>query len=95
MNIPTVGDTQAAYWRGNLSRAEAQNSFDQFASTLMGMQQQLIKLEFVLSFIVQKLGITPEEVQAYADAKAKEFIAAQQAAQGAQPPADQPSVTLN
>ena len=75
-----VDNAAAQYWESPVTRAESQKVFDEYAQMLVKLQEQILKHEFVMSFLVEKFGVTPADVQAYADAKAKAFIENQKAA---------------
>jgi len=87
-------DAAAKYWEGNITRAESQAVFDEFAATLVKMQEQLLKHEFLTGFMMAKLGVQPAEVQAWMNAKAEEFRA-QQASAAQAPPVPPVDITAN
>ncbi len=91
--MATVDDAQAAYWNAPITRADAQNVFDEYAGVLVKMQEQVLKHEFLTGFLMAKFNVTPEEVQTWMNAKAAEFKAQQDAAAAQAPPA--PDITLN
>ena len=66
---------QANYWQGALTRAEAQKVFDEFAQGITNMAQEQIQMKAVISCIMQKFNITPEEVSAWVTAQVSKMKA--------------------
>lgn len=99
-------DVQAEYWQGLITRREIQPVLDQISgvvreliSSVHGTETQeglitvIAKLDATLAFVMDRMGVTPGEFQAYLVDKTKEFITAQEAARAtAEAPA--PMVTL-
>lgn len=72
-----VDDAQAQYWMGVVTRKEIQPVFDQYGQVLTAQGQALVKLDICLGFVMEKLGLKPEDVTAWAEAKAKQAEAPQ------------------
>jgi hypothetical protein len=89
-----VDSFQAAYWSGNVTRTEVQGVFDELAQAAIATQQQIIKHEFALSYLLEKLGITPDELTSWMEAKAAELKAKAQTTP-AEIPVEEPKVLLN
>ena len=62
MNIPTIGDAQASYWMGALTRAEAQKVFDEQAALILPLQQRVVKQELMIAFLMIKNDVTAEDI---------------------------------
>ncbi len=56
-----VDQTQAEYWAGGITRAEAQKIFDEYGATIMLMKQAMLGADMSIAYLFHKLGITPEE----------------------------------
>lgn len=67
MIYSSTGDTQAAYWNSPLSRKEAQDVFDQYGSALTGLSTATLRLDAAVAFLMERLGVTPEEFQAWVE----------------------------
>ncbi len=68
-------EVQAAYWQGPVSRLEVQKIFDEYTAGIVEMRTRLLNLDFAVGALAEKLGITPEDVNAYATRKMAEFEA--------------------
>ena len=66
---------QAQYWMGSISRRECQSVFDEFAQGITNMAQEQIQMKTVISCIMQKFSITPEEVSAWVTAQVSKMKA--------------------
>jgi hypothetical protein len=71
-----TGDAQAAYWQGSLTRAEAQkvndeyaDGFENIAKELARLQAMIHNLDFGVQCLAEKLGVTREDIRAFATAK--------------------------
>lgn len=62
---------QAKYWNGFVTRTEAQKVFDETAQVVNAQAVALQKMDAVISFIAEKLGITAADIQAWITAKAE------------------------
>jgi uncharacterized HAD superfamily protein len=71
--VITPANVTAAYWNNPISRKEAQSVFDQFANAINGLGQTSFTFDITLSFLMERLGIKPEEVQQWAEKKAEEL----------------------
>jgi hypothetical protein len=74
-----VDATQHAYWHSPVSRLEVQQALDDYTRALMEVKQQLIKLDFVASFLLERLGAKPAEIEEFMQKKVAEMQAQQQA----------------
>jgi hypothetical protein len=72
-------DMQAIYWNAPIKRLEAQKIFDEFAAAIQAQAQGLIKLDLIISYLMDRFSIKPEEVTAWVEEKKAE-VEAQQAA---------------
>jgi energy-converting hydrogenase A subunit M len=85
-------DAGAAYWNGPITRKEVQEVLDVHANIIQALlrdvhgstetgQDGLIaiiaKLDMTLAFVMDRLGVSPEEFQKYINAKMEEFLAIQ------------------
>jgi uncharacterized membrane-anchored protein YhcB (DUF1043 family) len=68
--------TNSVFWDGYPTRQEVQNAFNEHAEFMTNLRTSLAQLDVVVSFIVEKLGITHEDVQAFLERKAQELAAA-------------------
>jgi len=76
---------QAAYWQGPLRRNEAQKIFDEYGAAIQSQAQGLIHLDLIISYLMDKFEIKPEEVTEWIQKKQKEVaekVAAKQTAEG-------------
>ena len=87
-------DRTAKYWEGPISRKEIQPIFDQYTEALNGLAETVAKLNVTISYLADKLGVTPEDFSAYLTAKQAEFQALQEAAKQAQTPVAQISAPI-
>ena len=74
---------QANYWSGALSRAEGQKVFEEFGGAITDLRQfaqnvivKIGQLELTAGFLMEKVGATPEEFQAFVAQKVEEIKAA-------------------
>lgn len=74
MGVDTV---QAQYWNGPLTRAESQKVFDEYAQALTYQSQELMKLKAIISYIMEKFGVTSEEIEAWVAKEVAKVKAAQ------------------
>ena len=72
----TVDAKAAQYWNTPVIRAEAQKAFDEYTAAFTNLHAQVIKLEFVVSYLAERAGVTPEEVSTYMQGKLDELKAA-------------------
>lgn len=63
---------QAKYWNGFVTRTEAQKVFDETAQIFNAQAVALQKMDAVISFIADKLGIMPADIQAWINAKVEQ-----------------------
>jgi hypothetical protein len=76
-----VARAQYAYWSGPITRKEAQAVNDQFGQAINNQSDMLRKLDFILLFFAEKLGVTQEEVLAWVTAKGEQMKQAESANQ--------------
>jgi len=89
-------DYAAQYWLKPPSRRELQKALDEYTAVLVQLQERQIKLDLTISYLADKIGVTPAEFQSYMQQKMEEFVAAQEASKvQAETPAETPRVTLN
>ena len=74
-----IAHAQAHYWNGPLTRAEAQKVFDETAGVIQKANETIVKLDMVLAFLVEKSGVTTEEIQTWIDARVKQMRAQMEA----------------
>ena len=72
-----VDHAQAAYWNGSLTRIEAQRANEEVAKVIQGLMIRAAQQELAITFLSEKLGVTPEQFQEYTTKKVEEFNAAQ------------------
>ena len=65
----TVDAKAAQYWNTPVTRAEVQKAFDEYTAAFTNLHAQVIKLEFAVSYLVERAGVTPDEVSAYMQRK--------------------------
>jgi hypothetical protein len=68
-----VDDVQAKFWNSPITRLEAQKIFDDFANALVGIKEQLLKLDFAVGYLLEKGGVKPEDVKEFMDRKMVEY----------------------
>jgi hypothetical protein len=56
---------QAKYWNGFITRTEAQKVFEETAQVINGQGQALQKMDAVVSFLAEKLGVTVADIEAW------------------------------
>jgi hypothetical protein len=76
-----VARAQYQYWSGPITRKEAQAVNDQFGQAINNQSDMLRKLDFILLFFAEKLGVTQEEVLAWVTAKGEQMKQAESANQ--------------
>lgn len=59
------------YWNGKLTRREAQGVFDEQKETIMGLAVQISRLSAVTSYLMEKVGVTAEEINLWVEEKVK------------------------
>lgn len=64
-----IEDAKAAYWLTPITRREAQAVFDEYSSAINTQADMVHKLDFIISYLFEKLNISPEELQAWTAAK--------------------------
>lgn len=69
VNMPE--NIQAAYWNGPITRKEAQAVFDDYGRAISAQALAITKVDMVIAYLCDKFGVTPEEIQNWAEAKAK------------------------
>lgn len=61
----------AAYWNGGLTREEAQRVFDEYGKVMTMQGNAIVRLDMCLAFLCEKFGFKPEDVEIWAQEKAK------------------------
>ena len=77
-------DLQVEYWKEPITRAEAQTVFDQQAAALNQLRAQVGFLAIAVRFVAERAGVSPEEIQVYAEQKMAEMKALAEAAGNAE-----------
>ena len=91
----TVADVQARFWNGPVTRKEIQAAFDDYTRAAVQMQETIIKLDLTLAYLLERLEVTPEQVQGFVTKKMAEYAKQQAATSGqASNPAPEPSQPL-
>jgi hypothetical protein len=76
--LVTPSNVAAAYWNSPLSRKEAQQVFDEYGGAIQNIAHSVFTLDLTMSFLMERLGIKPEEVSEWAQKKAEELKAKQE-----------------
>lgn len=79
-SILGVDDAQAAYWNGPVTRSEVQAVLDDYTAATVRLQEQVMKLDFALSYLLDQSKVTPEQITTYMKSKMDEFAEQQKAA---------------
>lgn len=66
---------QAKYWGGPISRAEAQKVFDEYGQVITAQAKAIQKLDTVITYMTNKLGVTIEDVNKWVEEKLAEAAA--------------------
>ncbi len=61
----------AAYWNGGITREECQLVFDEYGKVITAQGQAIVKMDMVIAFLCEKFGFKPEDVEIWAQEKAK------------------------
>lgn len=72
---------QAFYWNGPLSRKEAQKIFDDLGQACNALMATVTKLDLAVAFLMDRMGVTPQDFAQWHSSKIKE-LEALQVAQG-------------
>lgn len=84
-----VDKVQAKYWNGFITRTEAQKVFDEFQGVIMRQAVMIQQLDAGLTYIAERFGITPNDINEWMKAKAEAAKAAQESQANAQATAEQ------
>jgi hypothetical protein len=101
-----VDTAQAIYWNSHPTRDELQKAIEPISQALLslledvhgntdtkrpGLIEIIAKLDVTIAFIMDRLGVTPEEFQIYLNRKMAEFQALQAQAQAKDSPSGEPN----
>lgn len=77
---------QAKYWNGFITRTEAQKVFDEQGQVITAQAMAIQKLDSVISFMVEKFGVTIDDINKWIMAKQEAMQAAVKVQPVQQPP---------
>ena len=73
--MSTADRELANYWNSCCPRKDVQKAMDEFAAAFTNLHAQVIKLEFAVSYLVERANVTPDEVSTYMQGKLDELKA--------------------
>jgi hypothetical protein len=73
-----VDEAQASYWQAPVTRSEIQNVLDEYAQATIQLKTQVMNLDFAVAYLVEKFGITPDEIREFMTKKIAEFTTSQE-----------------
>lgn len=85
---------QAKYWNGFITRTESQKVFDEQLQVIQSLSLTLQKMDCVVSFLAERAGVTPADVNEWVTAQIAKAAAAQVAARPDGPVADPSKVLI-
>jgi hypothetical protein len=71
---------ETAFWNGSPTRQEVQNAFNEHAQLMNTLSNVVTRIDVVASFLAEKFGVRPEDVQGFVQRKNAEAEAAKQSA---------------
>lgn len=63
----------AVFWNGPVSRKEVQKVFDEYTAFNVQLKEQVMKLDFSISYLMERFEVTPQQMSEYMDKKLVEF----------------------